>query len=317
MGDAPELYRILIDQYLVRPEADQEPYYSMAEGLDPYVTSVTKAAGDAHQHMTRLLSSGRGEAMDALGEHWDTVRNQHLTAVSGAGTHTALVAQTVGRSIAVAKAELVEVAAGCAETAMAGLATGALTFGASDGIVTQAVANARTLAQKIVATCHQQITAELGRLLRDPAVAGLPGVAAVLTGTASGGVAGGVAAGVAGAGAGGDGALPAGTGPGKGIEVDHAEHERAAGNLREVAAHVHGETSTALAAVASHNATGAASGDLGAAVSGTFTTVLDDLATATGAFGDYLNGVLPDAVLRISGDQRTTDDGNRKRFGQL
>ncbi|MEU0402705.1 hypothetical protein ABZ318_21165 [Streptomyces sp. NPDC006197] len=313
MTDASELYRVLIDQYLVRPEAEQGPYYSMAEGLDPYVSSVEEAVGDAHQHMTRLLSSGRGEAMDALGEHWDTVRNQHLATLSTAGTNTALVAQAVAGSIAVAKAEVVEVAAECARTTVAALAAGVLTFGASGGVVTQAIGNAQTSARAIVATCHRQITGKLSLLVRDPAVAGLPGVAAALAGTASGGV----AAGVAGAGAGGDGALPAGTDPGKGIEVDHAEHVRAAKNLREVAIEVYGTPTGALKQAVTHNADGAASGELGAAVSETFTTVLDDLAAATAAFGDYLSGTLPDAVLRISGDQQTTDDGNRRKFGTL
>ncbi|MFI1719378.1 hypothetical protein [Streptomyces litmocidini] len=321
--DAAELYQYLMTSVLEQPKADQGPYYSLADSLDGYAGAVSNASADANQHMTRLLSSGRGEAMDALGEHWNTVRTQKVQSLADAGTNTTVAARDVADVLTFAKDRIIGIATQCAETLLVAQLTAPLTLGGSEAALPPAVQAAKVSSARVVEECGQRIASRLALLLEDPAVAGLPDVAAALAGTASGGMAPAVAAGAAVAGAGGGdargGPLPSGTGSGagKGIEVDHAEHVRAAGALREVATEVYGTPAGTLTPAASQNGAGAASGDLGAAVSATLGTVLDNLATATGAFGDYLNGTLPDAVLRISGDQRATDDGNRKRFGTL
>ncbi|WP_037675959.1 hypothetical protein, partial [Streptomyces globisporus] len=38
----------------------------------------------ANNHFERLLSSGQGEAMDALNEHWAKVKGKHFKDISGA-----------------------------------------------------------------------------------------------------------------------------------------------------------------------------------------------------------------------------------------
>ncbi|MFF7442515.1 hypothetical protein [Streptomyces sp. NPDC008122] len=322
--DATGLYRFLMTDVLEQPKAEQEPYYSLADSLGGYAGALSNAAANANQHMTRLLSSGSGEAMDALGEHWNTVRTQKVQSVADAGTRTTDVAREIADGIAATKSQIVGIASQCVQDVMAAQAAAAFTFGAAEAAVLPAVQAAKSVSAQVVAKCNQHIASRLSLLQQDPAVAGLPDVAASLSGAASGGIAPALAAGaaVAGAGGGGDawgGALPpgGGSGAGKGIEVDHAEHVRAAGALREVATEAYGIPAGTVTPAAAQNGVGAGSGELGAAISATLGTVLDNLGKATTAFGDYLNGTLPDAVLRISGDQQTTDDGNRNRFGRM
>ncbi|MEU1231693.1 hypothetical protein [Streptomyces sp. NPDC005828] len=321
--DATELYRFLMTDVLEQPKAEQEPYYSLADSLGGYAGALLNTVANANQHMTRLLSSGSGEAMDALGEHWNTVRTQKVQSVADAGTRTTDVAREIADSIAATKSQIVGIASQCATEVIAAQAAAAFTFGAAEAAALPAVQAAKISSAQVVAKCNQHIASRLSLLQQDPAVAGLPDVAASLAGTASGGMAPALAAGAAVAGAGGGDAwgrpLPSGggSGAGKGIEVDHAEHVRAAGNLREVATEAYGIPAGTVTPAAAQNGVGAGSGELGAAISATLGTVLDNLGKTTTAFGDYLNGTLPDAVLRISGDQQTTDDGNRNRFGRM
>ncbi|MFH9723100.1 hypothetical protein ACH4M4_09025 [Streptomyces sp. NPDC017254] len=315
MGDyVSDLYQALIDQLLAQPEAEQEPYYSTAESLRAFADAIWNDAGDANAHIQRLLSSGRGEAMDALAGHWNKIMHQDVRSVSDAAAITSQAATAIADTLATAKAEVVQVAATCAVTTTAELVGGALVFGAADDVVATNIAVAQTSARTVTTRCGQQIVGVLSRLQRDPAVAGLDGVATDLAG----------AVGDRGAGAG------AGTGrargslvpdaardAGQGVKVDHAEHERAAGRLREVSTQLLGTTGGALRTATAAHATAAAGGSLAASVAPTLDTVLDNLSKATTAFGDHLGGTLPDLILRMSEDQQATDDTNRKHLAQL
>ncbi|MFB7585881.1 hypothetical protein [Streptomyces sp. NPDC056169] len=312
-----DLYEALINGYLAKPEADEAPYYTVSDSLRLYGDAIWNDAGDANQHIQRLLSSGRGEAMDALGQHWDKVMNQDVgSVVAVAGLSAAAVAD-IAATIAATKAELVQVASECATVTVAQLVSGALTFRAPENVVASSVANAQSVSQTLVATCHQRIAGTLKTLQQDPAVAGLQGVAADL----AAGIGGAARDGAADAGTGRSWGTDLVTGPGRavaeGVHVDHAEHERAAGRLREVATAVYGTTAGHLAKASADHATAAASGALGAAIAASLNTVLDDLTRATKAFGDHLNGALPDGILLISSSQQSTDDDNRKRVSQL
>lgn len=314
---ASGLYEALITQYLARVEADQEPYYSVASSLRGYAESIWSDAGDANQHVQRLLSSGRGEALDALGQQWDKVMNQDVLSISQAAGVTATAAEAIALDIATAKVQIIQIAAECATTTVAGLAGGALTFGAADGIVAAAIANAQTMSRVAVSQCAQSITSTLSSLQRNPSVAPLESIAAGL----AGGIGGQARDGVADAGTGHAWGKDLGSGSGRaiaeGISVDHAEHERAAGRLREVAVEVHGKTAGRLSEAANHHATAAASGELGAAIASVLDTVLNNLDKGTDAFGDYLSGALPDGILVISSSQQATDDASRKRISEL
>ncbi|MFE2559002.1 hypothetical protein ACFXGT_23835 [Streptomyces sp. NPDC059352] len=311
-----DLYEALISQYLARPEADQEPYYSVSDSLRLYADSLWSDTGEANKAVQRLLSSGRGEAMDAMGQQWDKVMNKDVGSTTAVARMSAVTAYELGEIIAVAKAEITEVAASCAVSTGARLAGGALVFGVADDVVATAVAQAQALALKVVARCQKLVVAKLGRLQQDPAVAALGSVAADLAAAIGGQARDGAAD--AGTGRAWGKGLASGSGrAAEGVHVDHAEHERAAKRLREVADEVFGTTSTTLRKAVHDHATGAQSGALGAAIAATFGTVLDDLTQATKAIGDYLEDTLPAGILLISSSQQSTDDDVRRRMSEL
>ncbi|MFE6849457.1 hypothetical protein ACFVDH_01535 [Streptomyces sp. NPDC057674] len=318
--DVPELYRILVDELLVQPEADQEPYYAASGRLRGFSEAIGNDAGEANVCIQRLLSSGSGEAMDALAEHWDTVMHQDVRSVSTAAAHTSAAMTVIADHIAAAELQIVQVAAECALSTAAELVGGALVFGAADAVVAANVTQAQQSARAVLSGHVKAITSTLSGLVRDPDVAALEGIAAALAGGIGGGSGGRESGAGTGGGTGrawGRSVPEGGRAVGTGVEVDHAEHERAARRLREVATLVFGTTSGTLAAAASDHATAASGGSLAAEIARTLSPVLDDLSRATTAFGDHLNGALPDGVLRISGDQGTTDHGNARRMAQL
>ncbi|MEU3750248.1 MULTISPECIES: hypothetical protein [Streptomyces] len=317
--EVPDLYRALIAQYLAWPEADEGAYRSVAVSLNEYIRLTGDDTWAAHKHIERLLSSGSGEAMDALGQHWSKVKDQHATSIEAAATGSATTMAAIADRVEAAKLTVVSIAAELAVATGAGTASGPLTFGASQAVVAAAVTESRTRAQMAVDDCLQDTYQQLVRLQKDPSVAALEGIAADLA-AGVGGAAGGVAGGVGGgAGAGRGWGAPSGTGRAiaGGVHVDHAEHRLAAGKLREVATAVLGTTAGALSQAAGHHATAAASGSLGAALAPQGNAVLDGLSKVNSAFGDHLNGSLPDAVLLISTSQRATDDDNKQRMSQL
>ncbi|MEU3688059.1 hypothetical protein [Streptomyces narbonensis] len=313
----PELYRAVIAQYLAWPEADEGAYRSVSASLGEYTGLTGDDTWAAHKHIERLLSSGSGEAMDALGQHWSKVKDRHAASIEAAAKSSATAMALIADRIEAAKLMVVSIAAQLSSATGAGTATGPLTFGASQAAVAEAVAESRPRAQSIVTGCLEGAYQDLVRLQKDPSVAALEGIAADLA-AGVGGAAGGVAGGVGG-GAGRGWGLPSGTGRAiaGGVHVDHAEHQLAAGKLREVATTVLGTTAGTLSQAAGHHATAAASGSLGAALAPQANSVLDRLSKANSAFGDHLNGSLPDAVLLISTSQQTTDDDNKQRMSQL
>ncbi|MFE5543174.1 hypothetical protein ACFQ71_05085 [Streptomyces sp. NPDC056534] len=318
--DVPELYRTLIDELLVQPEADQEPYYAASGRLRGFSEAIGNDAGEANVCIQRLLSSGSGEAMDALAEHWDKVMHQDVRCVSTAAAHTSTAVTVIADHIAAAKLQIVQVAAECALSTAAELVGGALVFGAADAVVATNVTRAQQSARAVLSGHVKAITSTLSGLVRDPDVAALEGIAAALAGGIGGGAGGREPGAGTGGGTGRAWGRPVpegGRAVGTGVKVDHAEHERAPRRLREVATLVFGTTSGTLAAAASDHATAAAGGSLAAEIALTLSPVLDDLSRATTAFGDHLSGALPDGVLRISGDQGTTDHGNARRMAQL
>ncbi|MGW6389580.1 hypothetical protein ACWFR1_03540 [Streptomyces sp. NPDC055103] len=66
--------RSLIDQYgLDWIEADEDRSSAAADALRSYASSLEDDGVKATKAVQRLLSSGKGEAMNALEEHWSRV----------------------------------------------------------------------------------------------------------------------------------------------------------------------------------------------------------------------------------------------------
>ncbi|MFF8836304.1 hypothetical protein [Streptomyces sp. NPDC015130] len=322
--DVPDLFETLIAHYLAWPEADEDAYLSAANGLTSYADLTLDDTWAAHKHIERLLSSGSGEAMDALGQHWVKVKDQHAAAVTAAAQQAATAAAEIAADVAAAKGSVIRIAAHLAEVTVAAAAAGVVTFGASAAVVATATSQAQAQSKAVFSQCLNSTVRTLARLRKDPSVASLESVAADLAAGVGGqaiGAAGGAAGGVADGSDTGRGwgrGLPSDTGRaiGKGVHVDHEEHRLAAGKLREVATTILGTTAGALSQAVAHHAT-AATGSLGSVLAPELDSVLDHLSRANTAYGDHLNGPLPDAVLLISTSQQSTDDDNKQRMSQL
>ncbi|MFB7517693.1 hypothetical protein [Streptomyces sp. NPDC056144] len=316
MGTTEDLYRLLIDQYLTKVEARQDAYYAVATGLRSYADLIGNNAGDANLAVQRLLSSGSGEAMDALAAHWAKVLGHDTQSMADAARLTADVATTIGAAIETAKLQNIEIAATCAAECTATIVAGALTFGASQPVVNAAFAKAQYASQTLVVGCHRRISADLASLQSTPSVAALPTIVTDLASGVGGGTGGGGGAGQDSGRAWGNTLPGTGTG-GTTLRVDHAEHERAAGRLREEAVEVWGTTAGTIQGCQGDHNNAANSGTLGAAIGGVLGPVLQNLSSATTEFGAHLDGALADAILQISLDQQSTDGDLKQRMSDL
>uniref|UniRef100_UPI0006E3C7E3 hypothetical protein n=1 Tax=Streptomyces aureus TaxID=193461 RepID=UPI0006E3C7E3 len=52
------------------PNVDEDAYREMADALREFAEDLEDDGQLANNHFERLLSSGQGESMDALNEHW-------------------------------------------------------------------------------------------------------------------------------------------------------------------------------------------------------------------------------------------------------
>ncbi|MEU5215299.1 hypothetical protein AB0G79_03750 [Streptomyces sp. NPDC020807] len=320
-----ELARLLIDQELTRVEARHDSYYAVATGLSSYADLIEGNAGEANLAVQRLLSTGSGEAMNALATHWSKVLGHDAQSMTQAARLGAKAANRIGYAIEAAKVQNLEIAVVCAAECEAAVAGSVITFGASLSIVEPALALARGRSQSAVDGCHRQIFSDLASLRSDPSVAALPTIVTDLASGVGGGTGsgGGQDTGRAWGGSATDpgrawgGSLPApGTG-GTTLRVDHAEHERAAGRLREVAVEVWGTTAGTIQGCQGDHNNAANSGALGAAVAGLLGPVLEDLSRATTEFGAHLDGALANAIEQISLDQQSMDDGLKQKMSEL
>ncbi|MFB7449167.1 hypothetical protein [Streptomyces sp. NPDC056194] len=346
--------KALMDEHgLAWPKADEAAASRTQSSLRAFEENLSDDRADAAKAVQRLLSSGHGEAMTALAEHWARV-NSHFTVTAEAAGRIAAEMLNCGDDIAVHK----DMALGVVERIAPGLPAPA---GAPGGIrppldVTQQgiVRGARAELGSIEQAAFTETGFRLTAARTDPGVASLPHIPADLSGGGAGGTGGGVAPGIAGGAgavggggpgigpravggaiAGGAGAIGAGqhapdlppdrlvghAGPAVGtpqsFRIDFWEHTRAGDRLAEIADQIAGRTTTALARAMYDLEELQKSGSLGASVGEGFAPLLDDLDLATRALGHHLDGPLRDAVRAAGEDQKQTDDDNRKRFGWM
>ncbi|SEC81876.1 hypothetical protein [Streptomyces sp. TLI_105] len=314
------------------PEVDEETYPPLVTALNAYAQFTLDDGWAAHRHMQRLMSSGQGEALDALWEHWVRVMARDMGPVATSAHSLALTVNEIPSAIVTLKQTIAYEAGALAGRNAIGQVGGVLTFGASavDAAV-DADKTRRRVAQQVLSTASA-IRRSLKALLADASVVALDKVPSDLSGGVGGGIAagagvagatGGVAGGVAG-GAAGDARHAGGSGGtggdltgSTGIRVDHDEHKLAASRIASVSDDVLGRTGAELATATAQHATARGSGSFAEALAPDIDLVLDRLAAATAAVGDHLAGALPDAILLISEDQQSTDDDNRHRMSQV
>ncbi|MGW3500090.1 DUF6531 domain-containing protein [Streptomyces globisporus] len=304
------------------PNVDEDAYRDMADALREFADDVEDDGHLANQHVQRLLSSGSGEALDALKGHWGKVKNKHVKDLaSGARTIAGALDNAATAIEAMKYAAIVHlgVLAGKAGISMALIP---VTGGLSMLIGGAAIAVAQQAIRRIIKECMEEVVGYIVSALTEPAVAALENMAAdlaVQVGANALGLQDGVDMnqvgrsgkegfneGVAGAKdslqlASADGPGPA---PGKGVHIEHAEHTRAGTKLNLVSVDVHGKTAAKLSKARTHHGRSRGKDDIAGALDPVIDKAMKALGKANKAMGDHFGKTLPKAVKEISENQK-------------
>ncbi|WP_330446360.1 RHS repeat-associated core domain-containing protein [Streptomyces anulatus] len=304
------------------PNVDEDAYRDMADALREFADDVEDDGHLANQHVQRLLSSGSGEALDALNGHWGKVKNRHVKDLaSGARTIAGALDNAATAIEAMKYAAIVHlgVLAGKAGISMALIP---VTGGLSMLIGGAAIAVAQQAIRRIIKECMEEVVGYIVSALTEPAVAALENMAADLAVQVGANMLGlqdgvdmnqvgqsgkeGFNEGVAGAKdslqlASADGPGPA---PGKGVHIEHAEHTRAGTKLNLVSVDVHGKTAGKLSKARTHHGRSRGKDDIAGALDPVIDKAMKALGKANKAMGDHFGKTLPKAVKEISENQK-------------
>lgn len=304
------------------PNVDEDAYRDMADALREFADDVEDDGHLANQHVQRLLSSGSGEALDALSGHWGKVKNKHVKDLAGGARTIAGALDNAATAIEAMKyAAIVHlgVLAGKAGISMALIP---VTGGLSMLIGGAAIAVAQQAIRRIIKECMEEVVGYIVSALTEPAVAALENMAADLAVQVGANMLGlqdgvdmnqvgqsgkeGFNEGVAGAKdslqlASADGPGPA---PGKGVHIEHAEHTRAGTKLNLVSVDVHGKTAGKLSKARTHHGRSRGKDDIAGALDPVIDKAMKALGKANKAMGDHFGKTLPKAVKEISENQK-------------
>ncbi|WP_031479179.1 RHS repeat-associated core domain-containing protein [Streptomyces bicolor] len=228
------------------PNVDEDDYREMADAMRELADAFDDHAGEAHAAVNRLLSSSEGWAVDALQEHWGKVKTSHLEQLPEAARLFADAMDVVADVIYGMKVKA-EIELG-AMAASAGVAIGLafVTGGLSALIGAAQVTAMREVVRRIIKEAADEIVDRIMAMVTEPVAARLETMItdAVLD-LASGAIspADGAGGDGGGHGTGGPGMRlnsadgPSGGGGGGGggrMRIDHAEYDRAAGDLGRI-----------------------------------------------------------------------------------
>ncbi|WP_030634687.1 DUF6531 domain-containing protein [[Kitasatospora] papulosa] len=307
------------------PNVDEDAYRDMAVSLREFADDVEDDGFLANQHVQRLLSSGHGEALDALNSHWGKVKDKHIKDIAGAARTIAGALDNAAMAIEAMKyAAIVHlgVLAGKAGISMALIP---VTGGLSMLIGGAAIAVAQQAIRRVIKECLEEVVGYIVSAMTEPAVAALENMAADLVvqiGANAMGLQNGVdmnqvgqsgkegfKEGVAGAKDSLQLASADGPGPvsGKGVHIEHSEHDRAGTKLNLVSIDMHGKTAGKLANAKSHHSRTRGKDDIAGALDPVIDKAMKALGKANKAMGDHLGEALPKAVKEISTIQKKID----------
>ncbi|CAM5682599.1 hypothetical protein GCM10010298_12700 [Streptomyces microflavus] len=293
------------------PNVDEDAYRDMADALREFAEDVEDDGHLANQHVQRLLSSGSGEALDALNGHWGKVKNKHVKDLaSGARTIAGALDNAATAIEAMKYAALVHlgVVAGKAGISMALIP---VTGGLSMLIGGAAIAVAQQAIRRVIKECLEEVVGYIVSALTEPAVAALENMAADLAVQIGANMLGlqngvdmnqvgqsgreGFNEGVAGAKESLQLASADGPGPaaGKGVHIEHAEHTRAGTKLNLVSVGVHGKTAGKLSKARTHHGRTRGRDDIAGALDPVIDKAMKALGKANKAMGDHLGEALP------------------------
>lgn len=319
------------------PNVDEDAYREMADALREFAEDLEDDGQLANNHFERLLSSGQGESMDALDEHWSKIKTKHIKDISGAARTIASALDTAAGAIEGMKlAAIVQLGYLAAEAGIA-ISLIPVTGGLSALIGAGAMRATQEVIKRLIKECVEEAVGYVIAAMTEPAVAVLEGMAADLVvqlGAVAIGLQDGVdldrtkdagedgfkdgvqsgkeAMNLASAGGGG-GSKGGGL---KNLHIEHAEHTHASTQLNTVSAGIHGKTAGKLTKAKTAHGRTRGRDSIADAIDPIADKALEALTKAARNMGDHVGQTLPKAVKQISVDHRNTDDDLRDRFAR-
>ena len=319
------------------PNVDEDAYREMADALREFAEDLEDDGQLANNHFERLLSSGQGESMDALDEHWSKIKTKHIKDISGAARTIASALDTAAGAIEGMKlAAIVQLGYLAAEAGIA-ISLIPVTGGLSALIGAGAMRATQEVIKRLIKECVEEAVGYVIAAMTEPAVAALEGMAADLVvqlGAVAIGLQDGVdldrtkdagedgfkdgvqsgkeAMNLASAGGGG-GSKGGGL---KNLHIEHAEHTHASTQLNTVSAGIHGKTAGKLTKAKTAHGRTRGRDSIADAIDPIADKALEALTKAARNMGDHVGQTLPKAVKQISVDHRNTDDDLRDRFAR-
>ncbi|WP_329286238.1 DUF6531 domain-containing protein [Streptomyces sp. NBC_00691] len=319
------------------PNVDEDAYRDMADALREFADDLADDGQLANNHMERLLSSGHGEAMDALNEHWTQVKGKHLKdMVSAARTIAEALDLAAGAIEAMKWKAVAELGVLAGQTGLA-MALIPVTGGLSALLGAGAIAFTKKQLLKLITQAMEEAVGHIVSVMTEPVVAALENMAADLVvqvsmdalGVQNGvdldqtkqagkdgfgqGVQGakeGLTLASAGGGGGGGG------GKGKGFHIEHDEHDQAGTRLNGVSVGIHGRTAGKLTRAKGHQGRNKGRDDIADALDPVIEKAMGALVKSAKTMGDHIGETLPKAVTQISKDHKNNDDNTRDRIAR-
>ncbi|MBW5483901.1 hypothetical protein GPJ59_18940 [Streptomyces bambusae] len=321
------------------PNVDEDAYREMADALREFADDLEDDGQLANNHFERLLSSGEGESIKALDEHWKTVKGKHLKDIVSAARTIAKALDLAAGAIEAMKGKaVVELGVLAGQTGLA-LSLIPVTGGLSALLGAGAIALTKKTLLKLLTEAAEEAVAHIVAAMTEPAVAALEGMAADLVvqlgamaiGLQDGvdldqtkqagkdGFKDGVQSGkeslnLASAGGGSGGA-----GGGSGLSdlfIDHDEHDRAHGKLTGVSTNIHGKTTSKLTKAKTAHGRTRGRDSIAQAIDPVADKAVAALMKATKQVGDHMGKTLPKAVKQISTDHKNNDDDLAARIAK-
>ncbi|MFC9593631.1 DUF6531 domain-containing protein [Streptomyces sp. NPDC056944] len=319
------------------PNVDEDAYREMADALREFADDLEDDGQLANNHFERLLSSGQGESMDALNEHWSKVKGKHFKDIAGAARTIAGGLDTAAGAIEGMKvAALVQLGYLAAEAGIA-ISLIPVTFGLSSLIGAGAMRATQEVVKRLIKECVEEAVGYVMAALTEPAVAALEGMAADLV-VQLGAVAIGLQDGVdldqtedagrdgfkEGVQSGKEAMNLASAGPGSGsagsglknLHIEHAEHTHASTQLNGVSVSIHGKTTGKLTKAKTAHGRTRGRDSIADAIDPIADKAMEALTKAAKSMGDHVGQTLPKVVKQISVDHKNTDDDLRDRFAR-
>ncbi|RSS82996.1 type IV secretion protein Rhs [Streptomyces sp. WAC06614] len=309
----------------------------MADALREFADDLEDDGQLANNHFERLLSSGEGESIKALSEHWNTVKGKHLKDIVSAARTIAGALDMAAGAIEVMKGKaVVELGILAGQTGLA-LSLIPVTGGLSALLGAGAIAFTKKQLLKLLTEAAEEAVAHIVSAMTEPAVAALEGMATDLVvqlGSMAIGLQDGVDLGQTKQ-AGKDGfhdgvqsgkeslklasAGGSGGGGGSGLSdlfIDHDEHDRAHTKLSGVSTNIHGKTTSKLHKAKTAHGRTRGRDSIAQAIDPVADKAVAALVKATKQVGDHVGKTLPKAVKQISTDHKNNDDDLAARLAK-